>query len=799
MAKNERSKTSKTFVFILILAGVVFLWFYNKKLLLLLTAYSGLIVSLLLFFVVLPIVSLVVFPFFSRVYHHFQRAKTMETVRVVFSRKDEKKRTDLINFFDFLNGTLLPEFYSKYFIKGANTFVWEIRVEKNGEKNIYLSATGGFLKTITQNLQAVYQNIRFEAVEPKSIPVPNEFMQLRLEKSWKYSIEAGEQGSKIGPVQYEKSLTDSLLSTMESSEGDAGVQFVITPLSPRKQSKKRFEHDLAQVGGAIFEVEIRIFAPNKQIQKGIIGTIGEVNANNNIIAERIITYGIRRMIRNYWWRHLYEKKMPSLFLGPKIWFMSFHLAALLEIPSPNLQVAGLDRFIHKRLPIPQGIPINNDFPLVETEDGRKIGLTEAMRARNLLVIGTGGTGKSTTMAQNAIPVFADPDQASVVITSAPHEAQHYLQYIPPHKKVYILDMMTPAEAGINFLSFDHFPADLMVELICGLFDTVYDQKIPDLEIIKEAYLSLRKAREISPEWKEAIPAIDFRHIRELLINEKYRLKLIQVLPKYSTHRTYWMQKTQQIRNDEKYRLEYVTPILNLLSRILSVERLEKGICHPVTFDMRKALLEEKAIVIFHSGRWDFGFDIGAFFNAMFLALVYLSIFEQRKLPPEEKVKVNLFLDDFGMYAGRSLMMLLVRAWMLGVRVTAASGSFFDIPEKMRIICNIAFANKIIFRVHNDNDAKHWASLIPLIDDQEFLHLRRHYAVVWLMVDNERKDAFIARAVFNQELNKWANYHPWPTEKDVTLHKVVMPNIPDDDFTGDFEVTFRQGNNEVGLN
>ena len=321
-----------------------------------------------------------------------------------------------------------------------------------------------------------------------------------------------------------------------------------------------------------------------------------------------------------------------------MWFMSFHLAALLEIPSPNLQVSGLDRFLHKRLPIPQGIPVNADFPLVETEDGLKIGLTEAMRARNLMVIGTGGTGKSTTMAQNAIPIFADPDQASVVIASAPHEAQIYLQYIPPHKKVYIIDMLTPAEAGINFLSLDQFPADLMVELICGLFDTVYDQKIPDLEILKEAYLSLRKAREVSPEWKKAIPSIDFRHIRELLINEKYRLKLIQVLPKHSTHRTYWMQKTQQIRNDEKYRTTYITPILNLLSRILSVERLEKGICHPVTFDLRKALLEEKAVVVFHSGRWDFGFDLGAFFNAMFLAFVYLSIFEQMTLATRRESK-----------------------------------------------------------------------------------------------------------------------------------------------------------------
>lgn len=796
MAKGEQKSPSKILIILLLIAGAVLLWIYNKQLLLIISAYATLVMVGVILFVVLPAVFLVFLPYLSRLYFYYRRMNTMETVRIVLSRRDEKNSSDMINFFDFLNGVLLPEFYSYYLYRGANTFVWEVRVEKGNQKNIYISATGGLLKMITQNLQAVHPNIRFEKVEHEERPVPNEFMQMKLERSWKHSIETGEMANKMGPIKYEKSLTDSLFSTMDAAGHDeeAGIQFVITPVSPRVQQRKRFKHNLSQVGGAMFECEIRLYAPNKQIQKGIIGTVGEVNANNNIIAERLLTYRIRKLIRNYWWKYVFEKKMPSLFMGPTMWFMSFHLAALLQLPSPDLRVAGLSRHIHRRLPIPQGIPEESeiDIPLLETEDGRKIGMTEAMKKRNLLIVGTGGTGKSTLLAQFGIPAFADPDQACVIVASNPIEAQIFLQYVPPHKKLYIIDMDTPGEYGINFLSLDHFPADIMVEFLISCFDMTFPEKIPDLELIKQALYALREAREVSPEWKKAVPTIDLRHIREVLANEKYRIKLIQGLPRHSPIRSYWIERTQHMRNP-RYFVRYVTPILDAFTRVLSNERLAKTYCHPNTLDVYKALIEEKAVVLLHGGKWEFGFDINTFSGNMFLSLVYLATYKMQKAPAEEKVKLNFLLDDFGGLLGRAIMMLCVRGGRLDARIGATTGSFFDIPDKFQIIMNIAFANKIIMRTHHQKEAEHWAHQVEQLEAEDFLHLKQFNAAAWFLVDNDRKDIFLANTLFNRELAKWNNYHPWPTEnKNLTLNKLVLPTMADDDLAGDIHVSFKKG-------
>lgn len=782
---------------LLIIVGAVLLWIYNKSLLLLISAYTTLFVIGLVLLVGLPIVFLVILPYISRLYYYFQRMKTMETVKVIFSHRDEKTSGEMINFFDFLNALLLPEFYAYYLYRGANIFVWEVRVEKGNEKCIYLSATEGLLKTITQNLQSIHHNIRFEKVEEKPKELPNEFMQMRLERHWTHSIETGEAGSKVGPVQYSKSLTDSLFSTMDAigNDGEAGVQFIITPVSPRLQSKKRLVHSaLAQVGGAIFDVEIRIYAPNKQVQKGIIGALGEVNAENSIVAERLYSYRIRKLLGKFWWKYFVETKMPSLFYGPTLRLMSFHLNTLLQMPTSSLRVAGLFRHIHRRLPVPQGIPSGDeiDIPLVEAEDGQKIGLTDAMRKRNLLVIGTGGTGKSVTLAQFGIPGFVDPDQASVVIVSNPIEAQYYLQYIPPHKKLYIIDMNIPGEMGINCLALDDFPADIMVEFLTSTFETTFPNKIPDTELIKQAFYALRKVREVSPEWKRAVPSIDLRHIREVLSNEKYRIKLIQGLPRGSVLRSYWIERTQHMRNP-RYFVKYVTPILDAFTRILSIETFEKVLCHPKTIDIKKALLEEKAVVILHGGKWEHGFDANVFASNIFLSLVYFGTYEQQKAPEEEKVKLNILIDDFGPLVGRAIMMLCVRGGRLNARIGASSGSFFDVPESMRIMMNIAFANKIIFRTHHEQEAQHWAHQVELLEPNDFLNLKPHIAAVWFMVNNEKKDAFLATALYNQDLAKWNNYHPWPTEnKKLTLNKLVLPKLSDDDFSDDIQVSFRKG-------
>lgn len=778
MANTKNKGNLQTLLILVVIVGVVLLWLYNKKVLLFISSISLASILAFLLFIVLPIVILLCLPVVSRLYHHFQHAKQIETVRIVISRVDEQMRSDMINFFDFLNGVLLPSFAVQYSYLGAHHFVWELRSEE-GEKQVYLSATGTLLNTILRNLQSVHPHLRFEKVVHEKNEIPQEFMQLKLERKWFHSIETIELDSDFGAIQYEKSLTDSLMATMDEIEGDAGVQFVIKPLSQSKQSKNRLKHRLAKVGGALFECEIRIYAQSNHVLKGIIGTIGEVNAQNNVVPESIWQYEIRRYFKNYWWNYLVHNKMPSLFFGPKMKFASYHLATLLQLPSSKLRVSGMQRYTNRRLPLPAGIPTEEEVPLAsfETEDGVRTGLTEDMLRRNLLILGAGGTGKTLGVATQAIPYLIREDQASIIIASNPNEAKDFLSLIPPHKKVYVIDMDTPGEWGINFLSDDETPADIMVENLVGMFQTIFDSKIKNMDFIGQAYLALRMAREHSVEWKKAVPTIDLRHIKEVLANEKYRLRLIQALPAESTLRRYWIERTQLIRNP-RYFVTLIAPILTVFGRILQTERLSKTLCHPNTIDLKRILYEEKGVVLLHGGKWDFGFDMNAVASTMFLTHVYHTLLEQFYIPlPNDRLITNIFLDDFSAATGRTFMMLALRGGRIGTRMVASTNAYDDAHPSLLNLLDAVFSNKFIFRTYTSDDAKRWSGLMDRLEYDDFMHMTPYYGVAWFTVNGERKDPFIAKALVYPDMEKYRDVHPWPIEKrDLKLNEIVLPDL-----------------------
>lgn len=778
MADNRNQNSIRNFLFLLTVIGLGLLWYFHQSIWLYLTSLSLAVVLSYLLFVVLPILILISLPVISRIYHHYQRAKQVETVRLMISRADEHTRSDMINFFDFLNGVLLPSFSVQYYYKGANNFIWEIK-SNQGKKEIYLSATGNLLDTITRNLHSVYPHVRFEKVEQKKEPMPNAFMQLKLERKWFHSIETIELDSDFGAIKYDKSLVDSLLTAMDESEGSSGVQFIITPISQEKQKRNRIKHRLAKVGGALFECEIRVHAEDNHILKGIIGTIGEVNAQNNIVPENILQYEIRKKFKHYWWNYLHYHKLPSLVFGPKMKFASFHLATLLQIPSSKLRVSGMERATNRRLPIPAGVPREEEveLPFLETEDGLRTGLTEDMRRRHLLILGTGASGKTTALHSYSIPYLYRKDEPSIIIASNPNEAKDFLSYVPADRKVYIIDMDTPSQWGVNFLANDEIPADIMAENLVGIFQSVFGGKIKNMDFIGQAFLALRLAREKSPEWKAAVPQIDLRHIKEVLANEKYRLRLIQALPKDSTLRRYWIERTQLIRNP-RYFVTYIAPILAIFGRVLSTERLTKTLCHPRTIDLKRMLYEEKAVVLFHGGKWDFGFDMNGFAGSMFLAHVYHTLLEQFYIPlPNDRMITNLFLDDFGGFTGRILMMLCTRSSRIGVRLAASTNTMNDIHESVRNFIDSAIGNKVMFQTYTPDEANRWSQLMDRLEFDDFMHMARYHVAVWMMVNNERLDPFIAKVIHYPEYQKFADAHPWPIEdKDLRLSEIVMPEM-----------------------
>ncbi|SHE37203.1 hypothetical protein SAMN05444392_101204 [Seinonella peptonophila] len=698
--------------------------------------------------------------------YQLNQSDSVETVRVILPRAEKKVSTEMIHFFEFLNTLLLPKFPWQYYVNGVNSFTWEVQLDAKGNKEILISASPFILPEILKNLQTIYENARFETVKSElTHQPPQEFMQLRLEHP-------GELESFS-----ERKFMDQLFQTVDELKGEAGIQVMLIPVDYQTQRRQLKRKGM----DALFNTEIRIYASNQQLLKALLGTIGELSPQNRLIPEGIISYQIRKWFKKHYW-DLVINKYFSLFLGPRVVLSSNQLASLLHFPSSILWVRGTYRYQHRRLPVPQGLPVNQEVvsPIAVTDENVEVGLTDEMWKQHLLVVGTGGTGKTTTLGQHASAWFSRPDEGALVIGSQPHELMFILQFVPDYKKVYIIDMDKPSKYGINFLSNDAYPVDMMVEDFIGIFDPPFAAQIKNMDFIQQAFLALRQAREQSIVWKEAVPRIDLRHIREVLANEKYRMNLIHVLPQNSDLQLYWIEKTQLMRNP-RYYVTYVQPIIGVFNRILGVERVAKTLCHPNTIDLKKAILEEKAVVALHGGKWDYGFNVSDFAGNMLLTLLYQSILHQRDIPEEKRVNINLILDDFGGFCSRILMMLLVRSSRMNVRIACAAGTWFDVPESMRTFFDDLILNKIIFRGHNHRDADYWGGLMDKLEPEDFLNMKHRYGAFWFHANGSQQDPFIARAIYDQHKGRFEQYHlthNWPTEDlQLQLDPLMMPNIP----------------------
>lgn len=702
-----------------------------------------------------------------RVYHYRRRVQEMKTVRLIISRYDELDSKQMVYFFNFVYRVLQPFFSMQSFLKGKDHFVWEIYMEK-GKKNFYLSAPGHLLNSIVKNLQSSYPHLRYEPVthvQKKNIPYA--FVQLRSIKKWFQSKSTTNHNARFAPSQ---NMTHALLVILDESAGDAGIQWILTPQKKQK---------IARGNDSLFACDIRLFAEQKQLLDGLVNTLGTGVGSHSLSPESYLHQKIHGYFRSYWWNFLYQQRVPGLFIRSKNIMTAHELAIFIQLPHSQVRVSGIVRSPNHRFPVPAKILKQSqvELPTFEMENGMKIGIRDQDLEQHMLFVGPPPTGKTKAVVSQAIPYFYRESESSVIIASTIEEAEYFLGFIPPHRKVYIMDMDTPGEWGVNFLANDAVPADILVENLLGMFEYTYGDQIKHMDFIGQAFLTLRAARDQSPKWRKAIPTIDLRHIQKVLSDEIYRLRLIESLPMHSTLFQYWNERTKLLHNP-RYHAIYIAPLVNLLDRILSKEKLTKTLCHPQTFDLKRALYEEKAIVILHGGNWDLRYDLYGITFSMFLAHVYHTLLEMKRDRPtmHKQPTTNLFFDDFSGFAGRVLMLLCLRSHLLKVRIVAGVITYRDIHPGMHQFIDQAFATKVIFRTYHPEDAHRWSQQMNTFKYDDLMHLPPFYAAVWLTVDKERQEPFIAKSLFHTERMKYENEHSWPMEnKNIKLHKIILPD------------------------
>ncbi|WP_139279171.1 hypothetical protein [Seinonella peptonophila] len=693
----------------------------------------------------------------SRIYHQHQQVHTFHTVRLKLSRYDQPNYKSMLSFIHFLHRLLSPLYPFQYHYLGAQTLSWEI-ISENGQKNIYLSANRSLLEMILKNFQATYPHLRFEAVD-RHMNMPTLLESTCLKERLISCFYPFDDQEYIN----EHSMIDHLLQSMDSHHGAIGIQLFITPYQKRKLfTRKKLVTPFAS--------KIRLFATQKHELTGLV----------NILKKAVTPIPLRPINRIYaklikYIEHRWN--LPIHLFGPKILFSAKQLAGFLQIPSSQLKTSGMARMSNQRYPVPALVPKEPEvkIPIFETEQGKRVGLTEQMLQDHVLFVGAPPYGKTKAVVSQAIPSFYRQDEPSVIIASTIEEAEHFLAFIPPTRKVYIMNMDDPGDWGINFLNNDQIAADIIAEQLGNILEDVYGDRIKNISYVKQAYMTLRLVRDCSPAWRKVIPSIDLRHIREILVNHQYRHEVIKALPRNSILFLYWSEQIHYFKN-RRYYATTLMPVVDILNRILSIEPLTKTLCHPCTIDLEKALYDERAIVLLHGGNWDWRYDFYSFTFSMFITQIYQTLLYSKRMHSSgNKIMTNLFFDDFSGFAGRMMTLLCIHSLKLGVRIVAGAITYRDIHPNMHEIIDNLFANKVIFRTQSFEDAQRWSEQIKLFQYDDFLHLQPFHAAVSLQVNGQRVDPFLAKVLFYPELMKHLHLYTWPKAQDVQLPAIIYPD------------------------
>jgi hypothetical protein len=203
-------------------------------------------------------------------------------------------------------------------------------------------------------------------------------------------------------------------------------------------------------GGSMFQCEVRMFSNSEQHKKAVIANLAESHAQNRLIPEMLPNYWLRRLLQKVWWYQFVEKRIPSLVLGPRITLNALQLSTLFQLPTMKVRVSGLNRSSARRVPSPTGLPNDPQHAFLVTEHREYVSMPENMRYQNTLFIGMQGVGKTTALVHYAAPMLQKVEDASIIVSHDRGDIMKFKSYVPPEKKLYIIDLSRPSEYGLTY-------------------------------------------------------------------------------------------------------------------------------------------------------------------------------------------------------------------------------------------------------------------------------------------------------------------------------------------------------------
>ncbi len=274
--------------------------------------------------------------------------------------------------------------------------------------------------------------------------------------------------------------------------------------------------------------------------------------------------------------------------------------------------------------------------------GAAVALEDPGRRQGTYVVGVTGTGKSTLLANLVLADIAAGDGVCL---------------LDPHGDL-TEDVLTriPARRRDDVILFD--PADIEYPMGLNLFECRVDDPRQVDRVCSELVGTLRKLFWYSwgPRMEDLLrhsiltliawPGATFLDLMWLLTDEAFRGQVVSKV-KDPILRHFWEKQFPEKQREQR---EWVDSSLNKIGRFLANPVMRNIISQPQSsFDVRR-IMDEGKVLLVNLSKGRLGEDNSALLGAMLVNKILVAALERAELPPTQRRRFHLVVDEYQSFA-----------------------------------------------------------------------------------------------------------------------------------------------------
>ncbi len=468
-----------------------------------------------------------------------------------------------------------------------------------------------------------------------------------------FAVELGRRGDAPLRDDESESVAAGVLMALSGMSGTAVIQWTIAPVPGVRREVAPERRDRRQDLEPLLAACVRIGATNPSD----IGRLVAAVRASSTPGARLVP---RRIPSRWVAAHVVRSRPP--FLGWPCPITARELAGLIGLPLGSATVPALARAGARVLPPSPRLAVRGRVLGVATGTPRPVALTPDDALRHLYVVGPTGVGKSTLLLQCIVRdlehghgvVILDPkgDLAADVLTHVPRQRRDDVVVLDPAD--------TDCPVGLNVLGAGEHNPDLVVDQVAGALRRLFHASYwgPRLDdILRASLATLARA-----------PGMTLCEIPPLLTNTAFRRRLVAGIDDPVALEPFW-EEFDQLSNGA--RNQWIAPVQNKLRAVLGRRAIRNVVGQSEGIVIADLLAERKVLVV-NLAKGLVGDDAAALLGSLVLTSLWQALERRAGLPPAERHRTYVYLDEFQDYLSARLSLADALAQARGTASASSS-------------------------------------------------------------------------------------------------------------------------------